>query len=225
MTTLEHFARDNTDLPTAKLAFAVLTKMVTTWGGPDIVKSNNENTAPQPELPGFDRYMMERFSPLSWALPSSNGFNPKDAQARQVLLEVATLKKAIYLKTGRAYINWLSGGELRNTGMDEAAISRFIQALREQDMKAFKNFFAVSFEVISLVVSVGSLYLELCLQSQPVIQMCLFAFALYPHEDQHSAESAPAAFAGFALQKRRRERLRPDMKWHEYGKMWNEGST
>lgn len=208
MTTLEHFARDNTDLPTAKLAYAVLTKMVTTWGGPDIVKSNHEDAAPQPELPGFDRYMMERFSPLSWALPSSNGFNPKDAQARQVLLEVATLKKAIYLKTGGAYINWLSGGELRNTGMDEAAISRFIQALREQDMKAFKNFFAVSFKVISLV-GFDRLTLSRTLSPIPTNDTPVsFAFALYPHEDQHSAESAAAAFAGFALQKRRRERLR-----------------
>lgn len=146
MATLEHFARDSNDLQTAKLAFAVLTRMVGTWGGPDIVSSSSSEASaipPQPALPGFDRYMMERFSPLSWALPSAEGFNPKDAHVRQVLLETAALKRTIYLKTGDQYLSWLRDSELPTTGMSEAAVARFLDALGTHDMKAFRNFFAV----------------------------------------------------------------------------------
>ncbi|KAI9847879.1 MAG: pre-tRNA nuclear export protein [Thelocarpon superellum] len=35
MSTIEHFAKDRTDLPTAKLAYTLLTKMASQWGGPD----------------------------------------------------------------------------------------------------------------------------------------------------------------------------------------------
>ena len=112
--------------------------MVVTWGGPD-VPIDNGNT-PQP-TPGFDRFMMERFSPLCWALPSQPTFDVKDAQSKQALGEAAGLQKAIYAKTGGGYLEWLRVSELSGMGMDAGAIEDYLQALCSADAKAFKQYF------------------------------------------------------------------------------------
>jgi exportin-T len=148
VSTIEHFTKDVTDFPTAKLSFQVLTHMVTTWGGPDIPASGtvvlNGDTQPtQPGLPGFDRFIMERFSPLCWALPSNSTFNPKDAQGRLVLAEAAGLQKAIYTKNGEEYLNWLRDVELRGMGMDDSTINGYLAALCNSDLKQFRRFFQV----------------------------------------------------------------------------------
>ena len=125
--------------------------MVTTWGGPDVLKLNavpapptGSILAPAPSLPGFDRFMMERFSPLCWALPSNEIFNPKDAQGRQVLGEAAGLQQAIYSKTGQEYLKWLRDVELRNMGMNVATIDEYLNALCTFDAKRFRQYFQVS---------------------------------------------------------------------------------
>lgn len=135
ISTIEHFAKDNKNYPTAKVAFSVLTRMVTAWGGSD---------GEQPTIPGFDRFMIERFSPLCWALPSNPDFKPKDAQGKQVLAEAATMQRAIYSKTGAQYVTWLRDVELRGMGMDEQSINEYLQALIEWDLRRFKQYFQVS---------------------------------------------------------------------------------
>lgn len=123
--------------------------MVETWGGPDVqnpsASQGNDitNTAPQPMLPGFDRFMMTRFSPLCWALPTNSNFTSKDAQARQVLGEVACLQKAIYQKTGQEYVTWLRDVELREMGMDGNIMEEYLRALCNFDLKGFRQFFQV----------------------------------------------------------------------------------
>ena len=114
--------------------------MTSSWGGPDVPISS---LAVQPSLPGFDRFMMERFSPLCWALPSNSEFNPKDAQGKQVLGEAASLQKAILSKTGQAYLNWLRDAELRGMGMDESTTNDYLQALCNFDQKRFRQYFQV----------------------------------------------------------------------------------
>jgi exportin-T len=142
--TIEHFAKDAEDSHTAKMAFQVLAKMCSVWGGPDIVGSAAQNSAtasPQPSLPGFDRFMMSRFSPLCWAVPMNRAFNPKDAQARQVLAEAAALQKTIYNKTSQEYLSWLRDNELRNMGMNNDMINEYLRNLVDLDQRAFKTFF------------------------------------------------------------------------------------
>ena len=153
LTTIELLAKDIADLPTARLAFIVLSRMVMTWGGPDVplqllsnANGDTNETRPQPTLPGFDRFMMTRFSPLSWAIPSNSNFNSKDAQGKQLLGEAAGLQKAIYTKTGQEYLSWLREVELRETGMDSGTIQEYIQALCTLDMKGFRHFFQVVFD-------------------------------------------------------------------------------
>jgi exportin-T len=142
--TIEHFAKDAEDSHTAKMAFQLLARMCSVWGGPDIVgKTVRLPAAPmaQPSLPGFDRFMMSRFSPLCWAVPMNRAFSPKDAQARQVLAEAATLQKTIYNKTGQEYLSWLRDNELRNTGMNSDMINEYLRNLVDLDQRAFKTFF------------------------------------------------------------------------------------
>jgi exportin-T len=143
--TIEHFARDTEDPHTGKMAFQVLVKMCSAWGGPDIVGGaagiSNAVSAPQPTLPGFDTFMMSRYSPLCWAVPMNPAFNSKDAQARQVLSEAAALQKVIYNKTGQQYLSWLRDNELRNMGMSDDVINEYLRNLVELDQKAFKTYF------------------------------------------------------------------------------------
>src|SRR5215471_5134229 len=98
ISTIEHFAKDIDDFPTAKMAFLVLSRMSSFWGGPDITPlliTSNGAPPSQSVLPGFAHFMITRFSPLCWALPVTPSFNSKDAQAKQVLAEAAGLQKVI----------------------------------------------------------------------------------------------------------------------------------
>ena len=124
--------------------------MVMTWGGPDILSQSLSQgngviheARPQPTLPGFDHFMMTRFSPLSWAIPSNSNFNSNDAQGKQVLGEAASLQKAIHAKTGQEYLSWLREVELRETGMDSSTVEEYIRALCTLDVKGFRHFFQV----------------------------------------------------------------------------------
>lgn len=152
ISTIEHFAKDLSDFPTAKLAFSVLIKLTSTWGGPDIVQevaSKDGNAippagTPQPTLAGFDRFMMTRFSPLCWTVPMNPNFNPKDAQGKQVLGEAAGLQKAIYVKTGQEYMTWLREVELNGMGIDGNTIEEYMRALVTLDAKGFRQFFQVT---------------------------------------------------------------------------------
>ncbi|RVX69965.1 hypothetical protein B0A52_05800 [Exophiala mesophila] len=142
---IEHLARDVEDFPSAKMALLLLSRMCTTWGGPDVISVTGQTTldtpTPSPALAGFDQFMITRFSPLCWALPSNPSFNSKDAQARQALAEAAGLQKTIYTKTGQQYLTWLQNNELRNMGMNDAMINDYLQKLATMEMKNFKAFF------------------------------------------------------------------------------------
>ncbi len=145
MTSIEHLARDVEDFPTAKMALLLLSRMCAVWGGPDVVsltgQANPDAAQPRPALPGFDQYMITRFSPLCWALPTNPSFNNKDAQARQALSEAANLQKTIYTKTGQQYLTYLRGNELRTMGMNDTLINDYLQKLGTMELKAFKTFF------------------------------------------------------------------------------------
>lgn len=146
ISTIEHFAKDIDDFPTAKMSFLVLSRMCSLWGGPDVVQMTtppNGAATPAPALPGFSNFMMTRFSPLCWALPTTQSFNPKDAQAKQVLAEAAGLQRTIYSKCGAEYITWLRDRELPGLGMNGNLIEEYLNALQTLDVKGFRQFFQV----------------------------------------------------------------------------------
>jgi len=150
ISTIEHLARDITDYPTSKLAFSVLVRMVSTWGGPDRVSEDQSqrsgalsNGHQQTKLEGFDQFMMTRFSPLCWAIPSNPNFDSKDAQGKQALSEAAVLQKTICMKVGSEYLAWLENTELSGMGMDRPARDEYLNALISMDVKTFQTYFKV----------------------------------------------------------------------------------
>ncbi len=147
--TIEHFAKDINDLPTAKLAFSVLIRMSSIWGGPDIAPtSDSTNATASPALQGFDHFMITRFSPLCWVLPDNPSVKPShDHPARQALGEVASLQKVIYAKTGQSYMAYLREVEFKRRGFEGEPAEEYLRALASMDGKAFKNFFLVSCSV------------------------------------------------------------------------------
>ena len=118
ISTIEHFSKDVEDYTTAKMAFSVFSKMGNSWGGPDIITHSQPQATPlESPLPGFGGFMITRLSPLCWVLPATPAFNAKDAQAKQVLSEVATLQRTIYSKMGPEYAEYLRMNELPGMGM------------------------------------------------------------------------------------------------------------
>jgi exportin-T len=136
---LSHYASDPTDLPTARLALAVCTRMTAVWGGPDVAvpsvsgqqapaQLNGAVPSPQPFFPGFDTFAITRFSPLSWAIPSSTNFKAKDPQSRSLVTEIAALQETILHKTGGLYIDTLRT-QLAGMGAGAPDIERYVAAL------------------------------------------------------------------------------------------------
>ncbi|KAL4789997.1 Exportin-T [Aspergillus venezuelensis] len=155
ITTIEHFAKDVEDYTTAKMAFSVLVRMGSSWGGPDIAPAAASNGAANAvALPGFGQFMITRFSPLCWALPATPTFNSKDAQAKQVLAEAGGLQRVIYGKTGMEYIEYLRDRELPGMGMGADLVEEYVGTLSRLDLRGFRQFFPVSLQFLAL-----SLYL------------------------------------------------------------------
>ena len=150
---IENLARDASDLPTARLAFGVLGRMTAVWGGPDIFLpapspnrnaiANNVGTSPS-RFPDWDVTAMNRFTPLSWALLTSPKFDAKDAQGRQVLLEIASMQLQILRKTGQPYLEALRA-QLRGLGVEERTAEDYLRAMTERDEKGFRTFFVQLF--------------------------------------------------------------------------------
>jgi exportin-T len=132
------------NLPASRLAFSVLTRMATLWGGPDIVIPGPNavpTAAPSPTFPGFDTFLIERFNPICWDVLRDPAFRPnQDAQAKQVLNEMAALQQTIYSKTGSMFVDYLQsslgeGGRdfiASLTGSERRQFIAFLQAFMKQ---------------------------------------------------------------------------------------------
>jgi len=146
--TIEHFARDPSDLTTARTAFSLLTKMTSLWGGPDIPlppptiatepPTSPATIPPNPLLPGFDQFAISRFGPLSWAIPATPGFRVQDPSSRGLVADIAGLQQEILKKTGGMYLRALES-ELRGMGAADADIIVYLEKL-QGDAKGFRDF-------------------------------------------------------------------------------------
>ncbi|GAP87424.1 putative Exportin-T [Rosellinia necatrix] len=145
---------DSGNLPASKIAFSLLTKMTTVWGGPDVASiSANPTTlgSPSPVIPGFDQLILiDRFHSTCWQVLLNEQFRPSaDAQTKQVLNEIAGLEQAIYLKTGQGFIRHLqstlfpelgiNGDEFlrsMSTSTDRRTFAKYLQGLRDNRLKS-----------------------------------------------------------------------------------------
>lgn len=141
ISTIEHFAKDTSESNDAKLALSVVIKMCDVWGGPVIyIPKNPTSAAPAPKLPGFNHFMLSRFSSLSWSILTRPDFNPRDPQVSRILGEIAVLQTIILSRTGQEYLVWLRQQELPNLGLQQSHIDEYCQALGTMESKSFKQF-------------------------------------------------------------------------------------
>lgn len=149
VSSIETFARDTRDYQTARLAICVVIRMINVWSGPDKVGPGANATPTTPgtdPLPGFDNYVLERFSPLVWSIPASPGFNSKDAQAKQVLHETANLQTEIIKKVGEPYVARLRS-DLSGMGVSGDVVDQYLRTLAgafegTKKEKEWRSFFA-----------------------------------------------------------------------------------
>ncbi|KAF2997396.1 pre-tRNA nuclear export protein [Curvularia kusanoi] len=148
VSSIETFARDTRDYQTARLAICVIIRMIDVWSGPDKVGPGANATPTTPgtdPLPGFDNYVLERFSPLVWSIPAAPGFNSKDAQAKQVLHETANLQTEIIKKVGEPYAECLRN-DLSGMGAGDV-VDQYLRTLAgafegAKKEKEWRSFFA-----------------------------------------------------------------------------------
>ncbi|PHH60688.1 hypothetical protein CDD81_1340 [Ophiocordyceps australis] len=124
----------------SRLAFTLMSRIAVIWGGADVATIAESPSAPTrepcPIIPGFDRFMIERFHTVCWEVMRNTGFKPwQDAQMKQILTEIANLEQIIYTKTGDILIQELRNGFLANSGIDQ---DEFLTCLTSStDKKAF----------------------------------------------------------------------------------------
>ncbi|KAI9902511.1 hypothetical protein N3K66_001863 [Trichothecium roseum] len=126
-----------------RLAFSIMTKISSIWGGPDVATISQNPTAPtgppNPAFPGFDQFMIERFHSVCWDVMRNPNFRPaQDAQNRQVLIELAGLEQMIYTKTGETFIRHLQETIFHSFGIDGDEFLRSLTTLA--DKRAFASY-------------------------------------------------------------------------------------
>ncbi|PHH76108.1 hypothetical protein CDD82_4131 [Ophiocordyceps australis] len=124
----------------SRLAFTLMSRIAVIWGGADVATIAESPSAPGrepcPVIPGFDRFMIERFHSVCWEVMRNTGFKPwQDAQMKQILTEIANLEQIIYTKTGDILIQELRNGFLANSGIDQDVFLRYLTS--STDKKAF----------------------------------------------------------------------------------------
>lgn len=133
VTTLAKTVTNGTgNLAASRLAFSVITRMADLWGGPNVAflsraQPISSSLPPSPAFPGFDRFLIERFHPICWEVLREPEFRPaSDAQAKQVLNEVAGLEQTIYIKTGDMFLQHLQNSFFPAMGIDGSDFIKYM---------------------------------------------------------------------------------------------------
>ncbi|KAK3190998.1 pre-tRNA nuclear export protein [Lecanicillium sp. MT-2017a] len=127
----------------SRLAFNIMLRISSIWGGPDIATISQNPSAPtgspNPAIPGFDQYMIDRFHSACWEVMRNPSFRPwQDAQTKQILAEIASLEQVIYTKTGDVFIQNLHNGLFSSLGING---DEFLRSLTTStDKKAFPSY-------------------------------------------------------------------------------------
>ncbi|CDS03104.1 hypothetical protein LRAMOSA00506 [Lichtheimia ramosa] len=126
--TILHFAKDNNDPATQKMAFGVLLKMVTAWGA---------NGA----TPGFNQFVYNEIVPATFTVPMQATFNLSDGQSTLVFGELTSIQKMLYEKQGNEFLEYISNVFLPSIQCPPETASSYCQALQQCDARAFKKYF------------------------------------------------------------------------------------
>ncbi|PFH58543.1 hypothetical protein XA68_13544 [Ophiocordyceps unilateralis] len=128
----------------SRLAFALMGRISAIWGGADVAGAATQNQeaaaggTPSPMIPGFDRFMVDRFHAVCWDVMRNPGFRPwQDAQTKQVLTEIASLQQIVYGKTGDMLVEELRRGVFPELGVDG---EEYVRWLGGADKRGFSSY-------------------------------------------------------------------------------------
>lgn len=136
------------DEQTSKLAIQTLNKMLQVWGQGTVKTGDFEAGA---AVPGFEQFTFEHMSRICWEIPAKPSFNPKDAQLRLLLGDLATLQHSIYEVYGENYLRFLAENYFPSIGLPQNYCVEYVQQLGggTPDARAFKKFFIQFISTIS----------------------------------------------------------------------------
>ena len=145
--TLEHFSRDTQEPLDARSAIMILNRMSEMWGGRDVFNPSPDSditnsSPPAPTLPGFDQFMIDRFSTLTWSVMTNPSFHPREPTASRIVGEIATLQQTILSKTGLAYVTALQQKQLPDMSLQPLVIEQYLQNITTLDRNRFKQWLA-----------------------------------------------------------------------------------
>ncbi|KAL0575167.1 pre-tRNA nuclear export protein, partial [Marasmius crinis-equi] len=146
METMRILAEDTTDPPNEKAAFTFLSRCVTAWAQPTPpAPTSNGNTNHNPlndmALPGYERYIYERFVPSAFRVPSTPSLNLKDGQVTVVLHEIANFLQTVCKTRGDEAYNWFLTVFLPSQNWPPEAAMEFTTKLKELDSRSFRKYF------------------------------------------------------------------------------------
>ncbi|KAI9591539.1 armadillo-type protein [Syncephalis fuscata] len=120
------------DVPTQKLAFSLLTKMVSTWGG----AADSATT-----LAGFDQFIYSEIIPVCFEVPINPAFNFSDGQTQLAFGELATALKLAHEKQGNQLLQYLQNVYFPSIQCPTELAQEIFQALEQLDVKQFRTFY------------------------------------------------------------------------------------
>lgn len=112
------------DRGTQRGAVLCLTSIVGAWGV---------------SVPGFETYLYERIVPVAFEAPATAGFDLADAQAQQVLTDLAALVRKAHGARGDELTAFLGTQYLPSIQCPDALAATVVASLASPDPKAFRR--------------------------------------------------------------------------------------
>ncbi|KAG2221392.1 hypothetical protein INT45_012643 [Circinella minor] len=126
--TILHFAKNNDDPATQKMAFAVFMKMINTWGAGE-------------GIAGFSQFVYNELVPATFTVPMHASFNVADGQSILVFGEMTSIQKTLYIKHGNEFLEYMNNVFLPSMQCPPETAQTYCQALQQCDNRAFKKYF------------------------------------------------------------------------------------
>ncbi|KAI9254548.1 armadillo-type protein [Phascolomyces articulosus] len=126
--TILHFAKNNDDPATQKMAFAVFMKMINTWGAGE-------------GITGFSQFVYNELVPATFTVPMHASFNVADGQSILVFGEMTSIQKTLYSKHGNEFLEYMNNVFLPSMQCPPETAQNYCQALQQYDNRAFKKYF------------------------------------------------------------------------------------
>ncbi|KAI8146411.1 armadillo-type protein [Fennellomyces sp. T-0311] len=126
--TILHFAKNNEDPSTQKMAFAVFMKMVQAWGSGEGIAT-------------FNQFVYNELIPATFAVPMHASFNVADGQSILVFGEMTSIQRTLYSKQGAEFLEYMNNVFLPSMQCPPKMAQEYCQALQQYDNRGFKNFF------------------------------------------------------------------------------------